>query len=103
MAGDKVRETCVELVHETFRGTHEGQPSFHSLISISRAWRVYGSLRKGDGEPGRVLFGEPTVALVGCQVRFAFLSRDDTGFSHPYYRLPRLWDASVSAIVSRYP
>ena len=27
-AGDKVRETCVELVHEAFRGTHEGQAGF---------------------------------------------------------------------------
>ena len=26
--GDKVRETCVELVHEAFRGTHEGQAGF---------------------------------------------------------------------------
>ena len=26
--GDKVRETCVELVHEAFRGTHEGRAGF---------------------------------------------------------------------------
>ena len=26
--GHKVRETCVDLVHEAFRGTHEGQTGF---------------------------------------------------------------------------
>ena len=26
--GDKARETCIELVHEAFRGTHEGQGVF---------------------------------------------------------------------------
>ena len=35
-ADDKVRKTRVELVHEPFRGTHEGQAGFSLLVSISR-------------------------------------------------------------------
>ncbi|KAI9573327.1 armadillo-type protein [Boletus coccyginus] len=32
--GDKVRETCVELVHEVFRGTHQGRPGFLFFTSV---------------------------------------------------------------------
>ena len=56
------------------------RPGFHSVISISRVRCVYRSLRTGECEPRRVLVEEPTVAR---QVGFAFLSRDDTSFSHP--------------------
>ena len=77
--GDKVRETCVELVHEAFRGTHEGQPGFPFLPSVDLTHSmtyVYRSLHSSDGESRRVLVDEPTIPQVGRQVSFGFFDRE---------------------------
>ena len=74
--GDKVKETCVELVHEAFRRMHKGQAGFPLAdidltcmmcvqITMYRRWRA-------SSRPCR------------HQVRFPLLSCDDAGFSHPY-------------------
>ena len=72
--GDKVRETCVELVRDAFRESHEGQGGVSILRRGSHV--VYRSLRAGDGGSRRVFVDEPTVAQADRQVRFPFFSHD---------------------------
>ncbi|KAI9456467.1 hypothetical protein HD554DRAFT_1846047 [Boletus coccyginus] len=75
--GNKTRESCVELVHETFRGTHEGQP-FLSSVDLKPS---YGSVHSSDGGSRRVLVDEPAVPQIGRQMRWMSPGRRDAVWS----------------------